>query len=264
MPGSPAHRNTVSSRAARLLLRRVVLPIVDRRDWIAAHAVVLVLLAVGVLVAVGCTAVVAEVYDAVEDGDDLARLDHPALETAQSWRSPARNDLVTAFTDLGGTIGLPVVAVVLLGLLALLRRRWEPLLLGLIAVPVALAMSMVGKSIVGRVRPPRSAAVPPYESSPSFPSGHALVTTTVMALVAYLALRYLHHAWQRVLTLLACGAYALAMGLSRVFLGHHWLSDVAAGWALGVGWVVGLATLHQAWLLVADDPPRRRPSSAPD
>lgn len=249
-------RTPVTARAARLLLRRVVLPIVDRRDWIAAHALVLILLAVGALTALGCTAVVAEVYDSVEEGDDLARLDQPALEVAQGWRTPSRNDVVTAFTDLGGPIGLPVVAIVLLGLLALLRRRWEPLILGVIAIPVALAMSMLGKAAVGRVRPPRSAAVPPYEHSASFPSGHALVTTTLMTLVAYLALRYLSGTWQRVLAVLACGAYALAMGLSRVYLGHHWLSDVAAGWALGIGWIIALATIHQTWLLVSTDPPR--------
>lgn len=257
MSGIPHDRTVLARRAARILVRTVIAPITARRDWLAGHAVVLLLLAGGVLVALGCTAVVAEVYESVEEDGDLARLDQPVLESAQGWRSSTRNDLATAFTDLGGTIGFPIVAVLLLGLIAVLVRRWEPVLLGVVALPVGLAMSTVGKAVVGRVRPPRSDAVPPYETSPSFPSGHALMTTALMTLVAYLALRYLHHTWQRVLAVLTCGAYALTMGLTRVFLGHHWLTDVAAGWALGIGWAAALVTLHQAWLLVAQDRPTR-------
>lgn len=126
MSGIPHHRTVLARRAARILVRTVIAPITACRDWLAGHAVVLLLLAGGVLVALGCTAVVAEVYESVEEDGDLA----------------------TAFTDLGGTIGFPIVAVLLLGRIAVLVRRWEPVLLGVVALPVGLAMSTVGTAVV--------------------------------------------------------------------------------------------------------------------
>ena len=49
-------------------------------------------------------------------------------------------------------------------------------------------------------------------------------------------------------------AWAIAMGLSRVFLGHHWLTDVAVAWLIGGAWLAVLITAHQLFLAT-----RRRP-----
>jgi membrane-associated phospholipid phosphatase len=51
--------------------------------------------------------------------------------------------------------------------------------------------------------------------------------------------------WTRVAALGSALSFVLAMGLSRVFLGHHWLTDVVAGWLLGLFWVIVVVTGHR-------------------
>lgn len=53
-------------------------------------------------------------------------------------------------------------------------RDWTPLVLVALAEGGALAIAEVGKDVIGRARPPESDAVPPFETSPSFPSGHTI------------------------------------------------------------------------------------------
>ena len=107
----------------------------------------------------------------------------------------------------------------------------------------------VGKQLVGRARPPLEYAVPPYETSPSFPSSHTLNSTVIASLVAYLLL-HLTSLIARIMSVVLAVAWFVAMGLSRVFLGYHWLTDVLVGWTLGLAWVAVVITCHRLYLTV--------------
>lgn len=229
-------------------------------------AVVLVL-ALGTVVTGAFSMVAEEVYDAVAEKDGIALLDQPALDAAVSVRSPGLDHAATVFTDIGGPTWMPVVSAVLAIGLALLWRTWLPILLTLVATAGSLAMTVAGKNLVGRVRPPLSEAVPPFEHSPSFPSGHTLNTTVVLGVLAYVALTRLSGSTGRAWVVGAALAWTFAMGLSRVYLGHHWLSDVAMGWMLGLAWVGALVTTHRAWITArrhrdADGPAEQGKSGA--
>ncbi len=149
---------------------------------------------------------------------------------------------VTRFTDLGGTIGMPVIALVLVVVLTLTRRSWLPAVLMGAAAAGSLVFTVLGKDLVGRARPPLALAVPPYESSPSFPSGHTLNATVVLGISAYLLMLGLRHVRVRALVGAVVVVLVLAMGLSRVWLGHHWLTDVIAGWLVGLAWLGTVVT----------------------
>ncbi len=226
--------------------------------WSAAHIVLVVTALVGGAAAVALTAAAAQVYDAVTEADGVAGLDQPVLDQAIAWRSPGLNHVVTLFTDTGGPIGMPIVATVLTALMVWRWRSRTPLVLVVIAMVGSLAMTATGKALIGRSRPPLSDAVPPYETSPSFPSGHTLNATVITAILVYLLLRRLDAAWARTATVAGGAVFVVAMGLSRVFLGHHWLTDVVAGWALGLGWAAAVITAHRLFLTVR----RADPSSA--
>jgi undecaprenyl-diphosphatase len=99
--------------------------------------------------------------------------------------------------------------------------------------------------MIGRVRPDHADAVPPYETSPSFPSGHTLNTTVVIALVVYLACLQIKRTSARIGLIAAGTIFIVAMGLSRVYLGHHWLTDVIVGWVIGLAWVGIVILAHR-------------------
>jgi len=202
-------------------------------------------------IAAGMAALAASVYDAVSEGEGVAGLDEPVLRFALTLRSPTRNAAVTAFTDLGGTVGMPILATAGAVGLALAWRRWTPVVLMLLATAGSLLMTMVGKAVIGRVRPPVEFAVPPLETSASFPSGHSLNAVVVAGVLAYLLIGWFRTRRARAAVVVVAASFALAMGLSRVFLGHHWLTDVLVAWALGLAWLAVVVTGHRVWLLRA-------------
>ena len=108
--------------------------------------------------------------------------------------------------------------------------------------------------LIGTMRPSKQR----NETSWSFPSGHALNSTVIASLVAYLMVLHLTSRLARLLSIVLAIAWFVAMGLSRVFLGHHWLTDVIVGWTLGLAWVAMVITAHRLYLAVRVNHRRRR------
>jgi undecaprenyl-diphosphatase len=172
------------------------------------------------------------------------------LAAGKSLRSPGLDVLVTAYTDVGGTIGMPILAVTAAVVLSVRRRSWTPAILIVAAGAGSLLMTIAGKRLIGRTRPDLTDAVPPYEYSASFPSGHSLNSIVIAGIVAYLVILRLKTTRARILTAAAAAFFALSMGLSRVYLGHHWLTDVLAAWTLGAAWLTLIITAHRLYLTV--------------
>lgn len=237
---------------------------VDSKTPAAAKTSALLLLT-AVLVAAGVAVgalvdVAADILEAVGEGDGVALWDRPVLDWAVANRTPPLTSVLLWFTHSGGPVWQPVTMGVV-G--AFLWWRWRdptPLVLVVVAEVGALGINLVTKNYVGRARPPIADAVPPYETSPSFPSGHTIHAVVVAVMLAYLLIRHLwdHPAWQRVVVGVVAFAYAAAMAFSRVFLGYHWLTDVLAAAALGLAWAGVVIACHRVWRTV-----RHRTEHAP-
>lgn len=218
-----------------------------RPEWWVA----LVTAVIGVLVAVILTATASEVYEEVaEDGNGATTVDVEAWQWGRDLRGPIQDDVFTAISFAGGAIGLSVTAAALAVLLAWRRRSWTPPVLIGVAAAGSLAMTLVGKYMIGRVRPPHEFAVPPLEHSPAFPSGHTLNTTTFVLVAIYLLWMGIDGRRGRGVVAAVGVLFIVLVGVSRVFLGHHWLSDVTAGWALGAAWATVVVTVHRIFLTV--------------
>lgn len=214
--------------------------------WVVLGVVV----GIGITLTVGATAASALVYDAVEDGEGLARVDRPVLDWVLTQRTRGRDEAVTWFTDLGSVRLMVPMTIVLAALLWWWWRRPTPAILMMVAGAGSVLMTVVGKHLVGRPRPALELAVPPYETSPAFPSGHALNSWVLWILVGYLVATRLPGRWPHVVVTTIAATLAVLMGLSRVYLGHHWLSDVLVGWTLGTAWLAVIITGHRVALAV--------------
>lgn len=226
--------------------------------WSLANLALVLTVGIGLALVWGFTEVSAEVYEDVMDRDGIALVDQPVLDAAVRARTPLTAQLATDFTDIGGKVAMPVITVVAAVAIALAWRRWTPVILMAIASGGSLLMTVTGKELTGRARPPQSLAVPPFETSASFPSGHTLNATVVLGLTAYLLVIWLRRKRWRTLVIVVAGVLVVAMGLSRVFLGHHWLTDVIAGWAIGLGWLASVITGHRVMITLGRRP---RPDS---
>jgi undecaprenyl-diphosphatase len=227
------------------------------------YVVLIVTAAAGLTLAGAMTAVSTEIYEDVAERDGVAGLDRPVLDQMVAWRSPGLDDAVTGFTHLGGAIWMPVLTVVAVALLCWWWRSATPALLVATAAAGSVLLTVAGKYLVGRARPDLALAVPPYEGSPSFPSGHSLNSWVIALVIAYLVAVRTDRRPVAVVAIVACTGFAVAMGLSRVYLGHHWLTDVLVAWTLGTGWLLIVVTGHRLALTVRrslrepepDDPP---------
>ena len=213
--------------------------------WVVPYAALWITMLVGGVVIVALALTSAEVYDDVVDDAGLANLDKPTLAFMEQLRSPGLDSFVTGFTNIGGGIGMPILASILTAWLIWVSRTWRPLILIGGAAAVSTTATTVGKKLIGRTRPDHVDAVPPYETSPSFPSGHTLNSTVVIGLVVYLACLQVHRTIARVGLITAGVLFVFAMGMSRVYLGHHWMTDVIIGWVLGLGWVGIVILAHR-------------------
>jgi membrane-associated phospholipid phosphatase len=217
------------------------------------HAALVLVLVVGLAITTALGFLAAEVYDAVTDRDGVAGVDRPVLDAILAIRDPATAVVVTHFTDLAGTVGMPVIAIGALLMLGIRRRSWTPPILIVAAGAGSLLMTVAGKIVVGRDRPPLADAVPPYEVSASFPSGHTLNAVAILGIVAYLLILRRHHAWSRAAIVVGAVIATLLVAASRVYLGHHWVTDVVAGWLLGAAWLAMVITAHRLYLTLRED-----------
>lgn len=230
-------------------------PVTDKPAVPVAHAVSVLTLLVGGALVTALVSGTAETYEQVQSSSGIASFDQPVLGWMVGHRSTISDTLITLFTNLGSRTWMPVIATVAVLALARLWRTWRPVLLMAAATLGSTVMTSAAKVLTARARPPQQLAVPPYESTPSFPSGRALNATVVALLLAYIAVRHLRQHWASTLAVVGALAFAVAMGLSRVYLGHHWLTDVIAGWGTGAAWAGLVVVADQMSLRVRD---RRR------
>lgn len=163
---------------------------------------------------------------------------------AMGLRSPA---FVKTIIDAGFYIGKEVIMVagILLGLFFIYKRYWKELAM--------LAIGMAGSSMLflslshffARPRPPTQIWI--IVNLPGFPSGHAISVVAFYGLLAYLLVPKMPSVFWKVVVVIAALLIIGFVGFSRIFTGGHYLTDILAGYAVGIAWSGVIYTLIETY-----------------
>lgn len=157
--------------------------------------------------------------------------DTSVLLWINSHASPAFDTFFVALTQLGG-VRVVVAVTLVLTLYLIIKKQYLRAAFVVVSIGGAALLGAVFKAVFERTRPDLWEWLI-HETSFSFPSGHA---TASMALALTIIVLMWRTKW-RVITLIAGGVYVLAIGLSRLYLGVHFPTDILGGWLLSLGWV---------------------------
>lgn len=175
---------------------------------------------------------------------DTRGFDMAILHAAQAPRMshPWVTEVMRDLSGIGSTAVLTLFTVIAVGYLTVVRARLTALLVVAAVVTGTVGVSLL-KTQFDRPRPDADLAVL-LAPGMSFPSGHATISTIVFLTVAALLANTRTRVMERTYILAMPALMAMLVGLSRIAVGVHWATDVAAGWAFGTAWAL-------AWLLLA-------------
>jgi len=134
------------------------------------------------------------------------------------------------------------VAAVLIGLI------WKKMRGAAWTLPIAIfGAAVIIQGVKLLMRRPRPAFFTPllHESGYSFPSGHSLIAMVVYGLLGYFALKLFQNMAARLIVWAITILIIFSIGISRVYVGVHYPTDVLAGWAAGVPWLIACMGLHE-------------------
>ena len=170
---------------------------------------------------------------------NLQWFDDPIREWVYSIRNPALTEVLKVITYMGNWQTITLLCIVLLLFRKTRLRYGVPVSAGAIFVTI---FNRIIKLIFKRPRPEESLHLI-EEGGYSFTSGHSITSMVVFGLLIYLVGKYVKNRKAANILTAALAVPWIFIGLSRIYMGVHFPSDVLAGWALGAAGLVGIIVI---------------------
>lgn len=213
-------------------------------DWLGSHGAVVL---GAVLVVVAGTWGFVELLDEVQEGE-TQKFDEWIFRHARRWHGPEHRMLEELGRDITALGGVPILTIFTLAVAGflLMEKRYAAMWLVLIATVGGLLLSSVLKWLVARERPNFGEPLS-HVYTTSFPSGHSMMSAVVYLTLGALLSKITKEQSVKLYFLVVALLLTFLVGISRVYMGVHWPTDVLAGWTAGLVWAI-LCWLVAQWL----------------
>ena len=211
----------------------------------SAPKIVLWHLIIGIALSILCTVVFVKIFDFVKDtGKDVTPFDRSLLFFMYHHRAP----WLTEAAEWLAHMGSPPVIVGMAALAGVVGLIWRKVRGAAWTLPIAvIGAGIIIQGVKLFVQRPRPSFFAPllHEAGFSFPSGHSLIAMVVYGLLGYFALHLFKNVALRLLVRIVTVSIVILIGVSRVYVGVHYPTDVLAGWTAGVPWLITCLALHE-------------------
>lgn len=177
----------------------------------------------------------------------LHEVDEHVLNAFQAVHQPWLNKVMIDVSALGDVTVLTLIVVFAVGLLLALRRKRTAGFLLMAALGGALLVYSV-KEMIARPRPHLEHPLV-VESSKSFPSGHSMMSAVIYLTLALVASAVIPSRRVRGYVVTCSLLLACLIGVSRMYLGVHYCTDVLGGWSAGLAWALLCRWVEAHWVL---------------
>ncbi|HEY0142456.1 MAG TPA: phosphatase PAP2 family protein [Thermoanaerobaculia bacterium] len=203
-----------------------------------------------VIIGIGVTATAGDAFLDLAEGvtaksPAIAEADARAYQWARTTHSSGATLFFTVMTIIGTPAGLAVIAA-LCSIYLFVNKRWRWAAYLFLTGSIGGLLNLQLKSYFARARPELAQALRDAHGY-SFPSGHAMGSTVVFGALAYLTFRILHRWRPRAAALSLCCTFIVSICVSRIYLGVHWISDIGAGVAAGLVWLITATVAYEGF-----------------
>ncbi len=168
--------------------------------------------------------------------DDLKTFDEFFVSHIVGLRGPLISKIMLSATFIGNLVGYLLI-IPILTVFFIIRKNWRLSIEITLVLLLSSGLNIVLKNLIERQRPPEIGRLV-FAEFYSFPSGHAMSAITFYGFIVYLSFILIKKAWLKYGIILLCMFITVLIGISRIYLGVHYPSDILAGYIAGLGWLM--------------------------
>lgn len=187
-------------------------------------------------------AIVEDVFE-----KEIMKLDIMGYDLISSLINPSVTKVAIVITNLGGAI--VICALTLISFILIKNKKISfCILLNLI---ISTILNLLLKNIIQRPRPDEFRLI--SESGYSFPSGHSMISMAFYGFLIYLSIKYFKNKKLKILLVTFLSILIILIGISRIYLGVHYTSDVIAGFLISVCYLIIFTSLVKKYVIERED-----------
>lgn len=211
---------------------------------------------VALIIVIGGINLFVELTDELTD-DLLTQYDQAITDYVISFRNPALTKYFIFVTHVGDLYGYLTVIILATFIAMLVYKQWKPVLQTVFVLLLASISNVILKRFIDRARPDLEHLV--SVETLSYPSGHAMSAMAFYGFVIYLFVTFKINLYLKTAIIMALVFLILSIGISRIYLGVHYPTDIAGGFIAGFIWVVFCILMFNLVEVFRRDPQTKEP-----